>query len=429
MKKNLMNKFTLKILSLAIAILLWLIVGNVQNPVRTVSFYDIPVNIVNESYLAGKLEIPLLVEGKDKVNVRIKAERNVIKNLRKEMITAEADITQIVDMETTPLMVPVKVTCRGISEENITVSPGNIPIHIEKQISVEKVIAAIYEDTPEKSYEIGNIKALPEKVTISGPETLINKIDRVVASVKVSGMVKSDILKSQLKIYDKNQELLTDEQMSYLDLKDIKNNEVNVQVDLWKIKEIPIKAEYSGVPRYGYEVQSVESVPDTISIAGTEDALSKLKEKGNVLTIPGTMVDVTGKTEDFEESVDISGLLPEDTKLARDINSLVIVKVKVLPYNSKEYILSAADIETLNEADNVDVIFEQENVTVRVKAKTEDLAKLVKADIHLKIDLADYGEGAYEIPLKVTLPDGYELVSPVKAKVKLVPSIEKNREE
>ena len=53
MKKSLINKFTLKIISLAIAVLIWLIVRNVQDPVIVQTFYDIPVTLVNESYLSN----------------------------------------------------------------------------------------------------------------------------------------------------------------------------------------------------------------------------------------------------------------------------------------------------------------------------------------------------------------------------------------
>lgn len=35
MRKNLMNKFTLRILSLFIAIFIWLLVVNIEDPVRT----------------------------------------------------------------------------------------------------------------------------------------------------------------------------------------------------------------------------------------------------------------------------------------------------------------------------------------------------------------------------------------------------------
>lgn len=424
MNKNFMNKFNMKILSLIIAFLIWLVIGNIQDPVSNITFYDIPVKIVNQSYLAEKLEIPLPVEGKDTVSVRIRAEKSVLKNLKKENITAEADVTQIVDMQTDPLMVPVKITCPGVSEDKITVSPGNIPINIEEQISVEKVISTSYDNTPDKNYEVGKIRAIPEKVTISGPSTLVNIIDRVVATVDVTGMAKSDILKSGLKIYDKNQVVLDDKQMAYLDLKGVKNNEVNVQVDLWKITEAAIEVEYSGVPKYGYEVNSVTTVPDVISIAGTEEALKELKENGNVLKIPGEYINVTGKSTDFVQNVDLSELLPDNIILARDINSSVIVTVKILPYNSREYMVSAARIESVNKAENVDVTFEQETIAVRVRGKNEDLNKLLPANIQLKIDLSEYQQGEYEVPVEVSLPSGYALVEEIKVKVKLVQAAE-----
>ena len=72
MKKSLMNKSTLKILSLLIAILIWVVVKNVQDPMLVRIITRIPVTIVNESYLASNLEIPLLIDGQDTVNVKVK---------------------------------------------------------------------------------------------------------------------------------------------------------------------------------------------------------------------------------------------------------------------------------------------------------------------------------------------------------------------
>ena len=99
MKKSLMNKFTLKILSLLIAILIWLLVMNIENPSITQTYTDIPVTFVNESYIESMNNIALMVDGKDSVNVRIRAVSDTIKKLNKENITAVADLTQIIDMD------------------------------------------------------------------------------------------------------------------------------------------------------------------------------------------------------------------------------------------------------------------------------------------------------------------------------------------
>lgn len=428
MKKNMINKFTLKILSLIIAVLIWLLVRNVDDPIIVRTFYEIPVTIENASYLAENLEIPLLVDGKDTVKVRIKGARSVVNKLKKEDITAVADMTQIISKDTTPIMVPVEVTCTGISDSDITVRPRNIEVDIEKQKSVEKTIAVSTGDTqPDKDYEIGNLKANPEKVTISGPETIINKIDKVVALIDVTGRKESDVeIKAQLKIYDKNLDELSPKQLEYLNIKEISDNTIRIQAQFWKVKQnVKIKAEHSGEPEYGYEVDSINLVPDTISVAGTDEALKKLEEEGNTLEIPGKYIDVTDKTGDFEENIDLNELLPEDLKLVRDLNSSVIATVKILPYNSRDYEVSVTQIEADNKAENLDLVFQDEQITIRAKAKEQDLDSLSAANIRVQIDLSGYGEGEYEVPVTVTLPSGYELVESIKVKVKLVPGAEK----
>ena len=427
MKKSLMNKFTLKILSLAIAVLIWLIVRNVQDPVIVQTFYDIPVTLVNESYLSNNMKIPLLIDGDDTVKVRIKAEESVIKELKKEDIVAQADMTQIY-MDATPKMVPVEVTCKGIADDNITVTPRNIQVDIENQTSVEKTIAVNTGDTtPDKDYEVGSLQANPEKVTISGPESIINKIDKVVAKIDVTGMKESNVeLDSELKIYDKNQDELSEKQLSYLNLAGVQDNKIKIQAQFWKVqKNVKIGSEYSGSPQYGYEVDSVSVVPETLSLAGTDEALQKLAVEGNTLTIPASYIDVSGKDSDFDVKVDISELLPENMKLARDINSTVIATVKILPYNSREYEVSPTQIKVENKPENMNYKFEPDKIVARIKAKEEDLDNLKTDDIQMKIDLKDAKAGENTLPVTVTLPEGYELVEDITVKVALIEASEK----
>ena len=427
MKKSLMNKSTLKILSLLIAILIWVVVKNVQDPMLVKVITRIPVTIVNESYLASNLEVPLLIEGQDTVNVKVKGRESVVKELTREDFTAIADMTQIISMETTPRMVPVKVSCEGLLDSDISVTPGNIQVDIEEQTSVEKIIAVNTGDTiPDKNYEVGVLKANPEKVTISGPESIVNKIDRVVAMVDVSDRKETRTeLDSELKIYDKNQDELSEKQLSYLDLKEIRNNKIKVTAEFWKAQnKISLKVESSGSPKHGYQVSEIKLVPDTISIAGTDEALQKLAEAGNTLEIPGSMIDVSGKSSDFEVNIDLTELLPENTKLARDLNSSVIVTVKILPYNSQDFELSATQIQTENIPEDMDLVFGQEKITVRLKGKDEDLKNLKPETVQMKIDRKDYKEGEYTVPVTVTLPGGYGLVDEIAVKVKLVAKAE-----
>ena len=432
MKRNLMNKFTLNILSLAVASLLWLLVVNIEDPVRSETYWEVPVTIVNESYLTSDLRIPLLVEGSDTVTVRIQAESSVLREIDRDSITAEADMTQIISMDTTPYMVPVRVICPGVSDENITVMPANIPIETDDLTTQAMTISASVGNTrPESGYEVGKLTVNPEKVTISGPEDLISKLDRVVADVDVSSMDQSGSISAPLHIYDKNGDELTDTQMSYLNLQGAENNTVSVDVDLWRVKtDINIQVESSGTPEDGYQVSDITTVPNTLSVAGTEEALKELEDNGNTITIPASEVDVSGKNADFEQTVDIEDLLPDDIMLARDISSSVIVSVTILPYDSKEYVIPSTKIDRSKQPENMTAVIMDDSVTVRVRGSDEDLENLKEDDIKLSIDTSKYTkEGEQEVPVNVTLPEGYELVDEVTVRVNLTPSAERQSEE
>lgn len=426
MKKSLMNKFTLKILSLLIALFIWLLVMNIENPVKSRTIHDIPVTFVNESYIESTGEVPMMVEGKDTIDIKVIGNKKEIFELTNENITAVADLTQIINMDSEPIMVPVIVKCQGIEDEFVSASPRNIPIIIEERKSEDKIISVNVGDSkPDNNYEIGKFTVNPAKVTITGPESIMDKIDNVVAKVNVDGMTGSAVKESTFTIYDRNQEALTDKQMSYL--KFSTPTTVNVQVDLWKIKrDIPVEVEYTGTPKYGYQVDTAISTPEKINIAGTDEALQKFAEDGNKLIIPAELVDISGQSEDFETQVDLTKLLPEDMKLVTDASQTALVTVKILPFDSGEYEISTDSITAQNKPSNTDVVYNSDKILVRVKGSSEDLGSLKVSDIKLSIDLKSYSEGEHEVPVKIEVPSGYQVVDgdSVKVKLKIVKAAE-----
>ena len=74
-------------------------------------------------------------------------------------------------------------------------------------------------------------------------------------------------------------------------------------------------------------------------------------------------------------------------------------------------------------------VITDDSVTVRVKGSEEDLDALKESDIKLSIDTSKYtSEGEYNVPVDVTLPEGYELVEEVTVRVTLTPLAEKQTE-
>ena len=116
-------------------------------------------------------------------------------------------------------MVPITVTCSvpGVSPSDIKVTPQNLSVNLDEKEPQEFVVNVSRGDTkPGKDYEVGSLTASPEKVRITGPKTLINKIDKVNASIELDGNTEDFTQDVNLTIIDKNQEVLTDSEMNSL---------------------------------------------------------------------------------------------------------------------------------------------------------------------------------------------------------------------
>lgn len=427
-KRKLTDNLSLKIMSVAIAIVVWLIVVNIDNPVGTNYYTITDVELINKEYVEssdtiGKMCMP--EENQDSVKVAITASKKVRDRIRLSDITAVADLQQAVSLDTDPVMVPITVTClaSGVLPSDIKVTPQNLTVNLDEKETQEFVVNVSKGDTkPGKDYEVGSLTASPEKIRITGPKTLVNKIDKVNATIALDGNTEDYTQEVNLTIYDKNQEALSESEMNSLRIEN--NAKVVVTAKLWKIRTgVKIAAGYVGTPAGGYQVGSVKTVPDTISVAGNTEGLESLSENDNMITIPADRIDISGESKDVERKISLKNFLPDNVKLTSDSSEDVWVTVSILPVGSQEFNLPTKNIEVKNKPDNLQVTFETAQIALRIKSESEDLEDLnINEDVKAEIDLKDKEAGNYKVPVKLSLPDGYEMVEDVYTEVVISPA-------
>ena len=422
-KKKITDNLSLKIMSVAVAVVVWLIVVNIDNPVGT-NYYTITnVELINKEYVEssdtiGKMCMP--EENQDTVRVAITADKKTRDKIRVSDISAVADLQQAVSLDTNPVMVPITVTCSvsGIGPGDIKVTPQNLSVNLDEKETQDFVVNVIRGDTkPGKDYEVGSLTANPEKVRITGPKSLVNKIDKVNAAIELNGKTQDFTQEVTLSIIDKNQEALSDSEMNSLRIEN--NAQVIVTAKLWKIRQgVKISAGYVGTPAEGYQAGMIKTVPDTISVAGSTEGLETLAANDNVITIPSESIDISGESSDVEKKISLKDLLPDNVKLTSDSSEDVWVTVSILPEGSREFSFPTKEIEVKNKPDDLQVTFETAQIAIRIKSDSKDLDDLdVTKDIKASIDLEDKEEGNYEVPVTVSLPDGYEIVENVSTEV------------
>ena len=422
-KKKITDNLSLKIMSVAVAVVVWLIVVNIDNPVGT-NYYTITnVELINKEYVEssdtiGKMCMP--EENQDTVRVVITADKKTRDKIRVSDISAVADLQQAVSLDTNPVMVPITVTCSvsGIGPGDIKVTPQNLSVNLDEKETQEFVVNVTRGDTkPGKDYEVGSLTANPEKVRITGPKSLVNKIDKVNAAIELNGKTQDFTQEVTLSIIDKNQEALSDSEMNSLRIEN--NAQVIVTAKLWKIRQgVKISAGYVGTPAEGYQAGMIKTVPDTISVAGSTEGLETLAANDDVITIPSESIDISGESSDVEKKISLKDLLPDNVKLTSDSSEDVWVTVSILPEGSREFSFPTKEIEVKNKPDDLQVTFETAQIAIRIKSDSKDLDDLdVTKDIKASIDLEDKEEGNYEVPVTVSLPDGYEIVENVSTEV------------
>ena len=413
MKAKLFDNLWLKIAALVLAFIVWFAVLNINDPRLSRTISSIPVTVSNSSYVESLGMSCKLIDGADTVSVVVTGHRSVIEKLSREDVRAVADLTQIVNMESDPIMVPVTVSVTGVPAENITVTPGSISISLEEMQSQEFVVTTTTgESRPNnKSYQVGQTTVSPDSVIVTGPASLIQIIDRVVAPVDVSILTEDKTVTSKIEIYDKNGSKFTDTQMDSLKFTK-SDGTVSVFVDLWRVlSDVELAASVGGTPADGYRVGDVTVNPSVTSVAATDEAIEAIIDAGNSIEIPAELLDIDGLDDDFTARIELAQILPDGVRLSDNANTASIVTVEIVPLDSRTFELPVSGIERVNLPDDLAVIFRTERVRVRVQGG-EGLDDLREEDLSMSIDFDGMGEGTYDdVPVSVTVPEEYTVVA------------------
>ena len=423
------NNFPFKLVSVLIAIAIWYLVVLNNDPIETAS-YPVHVEVANESYIANGKQQYLIDEQYKTVSAYVTGNRSDLRNISADDIEVTADLTQIVDLDRDPVVVPLSISCKGFDDTAVRLSRTTIPIVIENVASKELPISVSTGDsTVDKAYEIGALIPNPSRVTIYGPESIINNIDSAVAMIDVTGLTKDKEVPGKLVFIDKEQNEISDSIIQDDITFENGDSNVTVQVILWrKQSDIGFDVNYVGEPSVGYQVSTVTTTPSDITIAGSDAALEALKENGNEIEIPAELIDVTGLFTDQQYEIFIPDILPDETKLSASQNDTVTVTVVVLPVGSIEYSLDVDDIEVDNLDSDLTVSYDKQEVILRIAGDDAALQKLTSSDIIASIDLKDKTVGDYTVPVHVVLPEDCTLLVQPKISIHIKEGAEKETE-
>ena len=410
MKERLRNNWSLKMLAFFIAVMLWFIVVNIDNPIKQEVYRNIPVTVINTEVLAEEQQTFQIVDETQTVSVTVTAYRSVLQKIDAEDIVAVADMKEL----TLKTQIPIDVTVNGHKVESAEAKPRNLQIKLENEEIKKFPIVPTTTGTVRDGYALGDIKAVPEKVSIRGPVSVINQISRVEAAVNVSGLSKSMTLASELVLYDKNNEEIDQKLLT----NNVGEDGVGVFVEILHTAVIPLKFDVSQIRAdAGYEFIGITYEPMEVTLAGEKGVLSRLDE----IVVPAEALAMSGLTDRTEKVVDISGYLPEKVQLLDENAGSVVIIVNVERNGTKTYDVTAASISVNNLNSRLRLNYVTADALVIKMRGSEVLLDSFEADKRVSINLKEYTEpGRYTVPVQVEVPMGCVLEGDVSVEIELV---------
>lgn len=274
--------------------------------------------------------------------------------------------------------------------------------------------------TVREGYVIAELNALPQKVTLRGPKKVIDSISKVMAEVDVSGLSESTTLEAKLVLYDVNNNVVDQTLLA----NNLGKEGVSVSVELFQIKDVPIKLDTSEVSAAeGYKIGDITVEPQKVSITGDESTLSKISE----IDVPAEAISVSDLTQKYEKTIDISEYLPEGVSLVETNASNVVITIAVEQPGTRSYEVSINSIVVNNLSPDLELNYGSVvDLEIQVRGSNEklDLFSIAKK---VSIDLKNYTvPGIYTVPVTVELPRGCSLVNDVSVEVVLERKQEEN---
>lgn len=399
MKKNL----GLKILSLLIAVVIWILIVNVEDPVETKKFEDISVTIINGDVITEKDKV-YTVTGGSTVDVSVTGRRSFVNSLNRSDIVAVADLSKL--SYTGAAYIETEITKYTTTHYEMELgSTKMLTVESEDKISDKYSVVIQLSGEIDSGYTISEKLASPNMITVSGAESVIKKIHQVVLAVNVQGRTASFqkvINKNDFLVYDNNKDLIDNSKLEF------SVEDITVNIALQKTKEVELRITPVGKPKNGYRLQEFEYEPKKIIVSGDEAALDA------VSVIPYEY-DITDKFEDYEENLPISDELLNVIKSYGvspvDETQTIAISVKFEELKTDEVKINADDIEIRNLPSSYNVQINTSAVSALVQGGEHTIRKLVAADLEPYIDLSRYSTGTTLVNVQFEGNGEYEIIN------------------
>ena len=384
--------FHIKVLALLAAAGIWVYAVNTDSQVGALE-ETIPVETFNLSdglALVGEIE---------EIQLEIRAPQQIFNTL------TAADFTAFVDLEGldagTYTLEPTIIS----EQSDIQIfgqTPKSITITLEEEVTeVFQISTELANELPNEVEATGDATTSQESVEVTGAESLVNSIDRIVARLDLASITASEDTEIQEIV---NLEAL-DAEGKIVEQLALSPSTVEVLLELERTndtKTVSIQPELIGTPTPGFTVDQVTVSPQTITIVGNSSTLDEIE------SIRTEAVSVSGENTIITRTANL--ILPEGVEIQEGETATITITFS----SSIVERTFNAEILFINTPEGLTPTSAPKTVSVTLSGIATNINATSDSDIKFEVDLTGKSEGETTLALsgnQVSAPSSLDVVS------------------
>lgn len=387
MNKIFEKNMGIKIFSLLFSFFLWFYVMAVVDPIDT---KDILISNIHFSYEGADENEFTPIGSLPSVRLRVRGKNSDISKITPDTFSLNGIISN-------PKVGANRAVLKAELPTRVTyeIVPGDIYIELDKLKVQSRTVEIVTVNSLPEDREVKVIDSNVKATYIEGPQSQLDKVDKVIAKVDLSGQEEDFSQKINLLTIDDNG-------------KEVANVTLNTEYVFIRVvinhkKTVDVLPNIIDTHNEGVLLSAYKAVPDKVTVSGTKSRIDSIK----------------GIYTQLINSSELQGRLDKKIKLdippgiTTNVNE-VILKRSAENLIEKTFVLSAAKIDLRNFSHEEEEFLRSEipDITYSVSISKEFEDELEESNIVLSMDKEKMDEGTLRIPilLETELPiDEYNI--------------------
>lgn len=419
MRGWLTTRLGFKLLSIALAVLLWVIVVyNDESITRSRTLNGLSALLNGQNSLSSNslalTENPL-TELSGNITVELDVPQAQYSLVNENNVRVWLDLSSIRTAGTQ--LVPLNVTCTYGTVKNVF--PSTVQVDVEALDSRSVPLNATLSGR-DQSYWY-NIRSLnPSTITVSGASSIVQNIAQGRLDVDVTNMSEATARAYPFTLYDYSGNEVSQELLSRT------SSSVTASIEVFPTKELTVSCDLEDIIQGrvadGYEVKSISVSPPTITVAADQSLLDSLTE------IAIEPIEVESVNRSFTVRRSISKL--SDIRFFSTEQVYVTVEIAE---SVDSVALSNVPVVLLNTPDHLEVTDTPDTINVRITGAVSEISDLTVDMLQATVDLSQAAAGVNSYPVQISVPGRPNLTFeitpstlPVSLAERVIPTTEPN---